>query len=91
MEILLLSCSYRRKAEELLWKKAFYDLIQKSKSNRQVHTCTEYNVLLAKCNVHVRIHVSYPHVRQLMSHCVWLRSETRTVATSPLMARQIFD
>ena len=36
MEILLLSCAYRRNAEELLWKKVFYDLVQKSKSNRQV-------------------------------------------------------
>ena len=38
MAILLLCCSYRRKAEELLWKKVFYDLVQKSKSNKQVRS-----------------------------------------------------
>ena len=36
VQILLLSCSYRRKAEELLWKKGFYELTQRSKSNKQV-------------------------------------------------------
>ena len=36
VSVLLVSCSFRRKAEELLWKKGFYELTQKSKSNKQV-------------------------------------------------------
>ena len=34
--ILLLSCSYRRKTEELLWKKAFYEVVQRCKMHKQV-------------------------------------------------------
>ena len=62
-----MSCSYRRKAEELLWKKVFYDLIQKSKSNRQVHvTCTGCNVLVAK-RIHVHVcAMHHVHVCRLM-------------------------
>jgi len=33
--ILLLSCSYRRKTEELLWKKAFYEVVQRCKTHKQ--------------------------------------------------------
>jgi len=33
--ILLLSCSYRRKTEELLWKKAFYEVVQRCKAHKQ--------------------------------------------------------
>lgn len=47
----MLDCSQSRKAEELLWKKVFYEVIQKCRQNKTVsetvpHLLYTINVLL---------------------------------------------
>lgn len=39
MKLLLLRSSYSRKAEELLWKRGFYDIIQRCKQRGDVSVC----------------------------------------------------
>jgi len=50
-EVLLLTpgLPQRRKVEELLWKKAFYDVIQKCRASRKVHRHCTY--ILKTCEV----------------------------------------
>ena len=41
-QILVLSCSHRRKSEELLWRKVFYEVISYCKKYKVVHINSVY-------------------------------------------------
>lgn len=43
-QILLLECTQRRKAEELLWKKVFYEVIQKCRQHKTVSQTSAQSV-----------------------------------------------
>ena len=71
MAILLLCCSYRRKAEELLWKKVFYELVQRSKSNKQVRSM--YMTAVGS-SFHCGMGVQYEKFRKFWYH-LWQKRE----------------
>ena len=61
-EVLLLTpgLPQRRKVEELLWKKAFYDVIQKCRASRKVHTCCTHSRRVRwHIHTYLRNHSSY--------------------------------